>query len=156
MASVLAAAVLSACLSSPAAAQAPADEAAKAASEGRYEDAVGRFEAAVRLDPKNASLHLGLGLALQALKKYPQAAAALEEAAKLGPAAAAPHYSLALLYEAGASDPAAFSQPVSDAVRRRFRQKARQAWERYQRLEKDPKRLATALEHLERLREEPR
>lgn len=149
-------AVCLAVLPPPVRAQTPAEDATQAASEGRYADAVPKFEEAVRLEPKNASLRLGLGLAYQALRKYPQAAAALEAAAKLGPNAPAPFYSLGLLYEAAAGDPAAFGEPLDEAVRRRFRQKARQAWERFLRLEKDPKRLETAKEHLGRLREELR
>lgn len=140
----------------PARAQTPAEDATQAASEGRYAEAVPKFEEAVRLEPKNASLRLGLGLAYQALRKYAQAAAALEAAAKLGPSAPAPLYSLGLLYEAAAADPAAFGEAADEAVRRRFRLKARQAWERFMRLEKDPKRLETAKEHLARLREELR
>ncbi|TBR22643.1 tetratricopeptide repeat protein [bacterium] len=140
----------------PLQAQTPAEDARSAASEGRYADAAARFKEALRLEPKNASLHLGLGLALQALKDFPKAAAALEEAAKLGPDAPAPYYSLGLLYEAAASDPAAFGEPKTEAVQRRYRHKALKAWERFLKTEKDSKRLEAGRAHLERVKEELR
>jgi tetratricopeptide (TPR) repeat protein len=129
----------------------PAEEAKAMVAEGRYEAAVGRFEEALRADPKNASLHLGLGLALQSLKRYPEALEALEKASRLAPDSPDSFYSLALLYEAAATDPGLLAGPQDAGARRRFRRKARAAWEQVLRLSKDPKRAGTAKEHLARI-----
>lgn len=137
----------------PAHAQTAAEEATKLAGAGRYADAVQRFQEAVRQEPKNASLHLGLGLAYQALKDYAKAIHAVEAAVRLDPDAANPLYSLALLYEAAATDPAALQEQKTPAVQRRYWQKARQAWERFIGLEKDPQRRAVADGHLQHIKE---
>lgn len=136
-------------ISLPTCAQTPAESATQLAGDGRYADAVPKFVEAIRLEPKNASLRLGLGLAYQALQKYPEAVQALEAAVKLGPNSPEPHYSLALLYEAAAADPVILKENKTPVVQRRFWQKARQAWEKVVLSSKDPKRLATAKEHLE-------
>ena len=89
--------------------------------------------------------------ALQSLKKYPEALSELEQAARLAPGSADAHYSLGLLYEAAASDPALVGVAKSPAARTAFSRKAREAWERVARHAKDPKRAATAKEHLARI-----
>ncbi len=131
----------------------PAEEATKLAGDGRYADAVQKFVEAITRDPKNASLHLSLGLAYQSLKKYPEAAQALEKAAELNPTSPDPFYSLGLLYEAAATDPAPWKEPKTDAVRNRFWLKARKAWETFLGLTKDPKKAEIAKRHLERISE---
>lgn len=146
-------AVLALALLSRQAGASPAEEAKGLVAEGRYEAAVGRFAEALKADPKNASLHLGLGLALQSLKRYPEALDALEKAARFNPGSPDAFYSLALLYEAAATDPGLLAEPKDAGARRRFRQKARAAWEQVLRLGKDPKRAETAKEHLSRIAE---
>ena len=137
----------------PARAETPAEEATRLAGEGRFSEAAQRFEEAVRREPKNASLHLGLGLAYQSLQRFPEAVQALEKAARLEPGSAEPVYSLGLLYEAAAADPSILREPDTEALRRRFFQKARQAWDKVVRLSKDPKRVEVAKEHLGRILE---
>jgi tetratricopeptide (TPR) repeat protein len=56
------------------------------------------FSKAAALDPNFADAYLGLGLALLAEKKYPEAVAPLEKAVKLQPANPAGHYNLATAY----------------------------------------------------------
>jgi tetratricopeptide (TPR) repeat protein len=56
------------------------------------------FSKATELDPNFADAYLGLGMALLAEKKYPEAVAPLEKAVKLQPANPAGHYSLATAY----------------------------------------------------------
>ena len=129
--------------------QTPAEQATQLAGDARYADAVPKFQEAIRLEPKNASLRLGLGLAYQALEKYPEAVSALEAAAKLG--SHEPYYSLALLYEAAAADPLIMKETKTPGLQKRYWQKARQAWEKVVLLSKDDKRIATAKEHLERM-----
>lgn len=131
----------------------PAEEAKGLVAEGRYEAAVGRFREALKADPKNASLNLGLGLAFQSLKRYPEALAALEKASRLAPDSPDAYYSLALLYEAAAADPGLLGEPKDAGARRRWREKARAAWEQVLRVGKDPKRGETAKEHLARIAE---
>jgi tetratricopeptide (TPR) repeat protein len=132
----------------PIKAETPAEEATKSAGEGRYADAVQKFEEAIRGEPKNASLHLGLGLAYQSLRKYPEAFQALEKAARLGPDSLEAHYSLGLL-----CDPSIVRESKSDVVERRYWRKALEAWEKVIGLGKDPKRVDVAREHRERIKE---
>lgn len=135
------------------AAETPAEAATRASGEGRYQDAVTSFEEAVRLEPKNGSLHLGLGLAYQSVKRYRDAAGALEKAAELSPESADARYSLGLLYEAAAADPAIMGEPKTPEAAAKFQRKAVSAWEAVLRLTKDEKRLATAKGHLVKLKE---
>lgn len=131
----------------------PSEDAPQLASQGKFAEAVKKFEEAIRSDSKNASLFLGLGLAQQSLRKYPEAIQALEKAAKLAPNSADAFYSLGLLYEAAATDPSLLGEPKSDANQKRFWQMARQNWEQVVRSSKDIKRVATAKEHLNRISE---
>lgn len=135
------------------ASETPAEAATRAAGEGRYEDAVASFEEAVRLEPKNASLHLGLGLAYQSVKRYRDATLTLEKAAALAPESADARYSLGLLYEAAAADPAITGEPKTPASAAKLRRKAVSAWEAVLKLAKDEKRLAAAKSHLAKLKE---
>ncbi|MBI4425152.1 MAG: tetratricopeptide repeat protein [Elusimicrobia bacterium] len=147
------AASLAGALPSLRAAETAAEEATRLASAERFSEAVGKFEEAIRGEPENASLHLGLGLAHQSLRRYPEALRALERAAKLAPKSADPFYSLGLLYEAASAEPAIVEEPKTDAVRRGYREKAREAWKKVLRLAKDPQRLGVARGHLDRLAE---
>ncbi len=52
---------------------------------GRYEEARARFAEAAAADPKDATAHYQLGLALLALERWDEAAAALERALALAP-----------------------------------------------------------------------
>ena len=134
------------------AAESAAEEATRLVNEGRFEEALARFTEAIRGEPKNASLHLGLGLALQSLGRYPDAVQSLEKASKLAPASAEPFYSLALIFEAAAADPALLDGPnAPESTRRQYLQRARKAWEKVARLSKDGKRVEVAKEHLARL-----
>lgn len=131
----------------------PAEEAKALVGQERYADAVLKFQEALKGDPKNPSLHLGLGLAFQSLKKYGDAVTSVERAAKLSPDSPDAHYSLGLLYEAVATDPSVLGEPKSASVERKYWLKARTAWERVAKLSKDPKRVDVAKEHLTRIRE---
>lgn len=112
----------------------PGDEAIGLVNQGRFDEAIVKFQEAIKQDPKNSSLHLSLGLAYQSLRRYSEAIGAVEKAAKLAPKAPEPLYSLALLYEA-----------VDEL------HKARRTWEKYQKIEKDPTKLNSARAHLEKL-----
>lgn len=135
------------------AAETPAEEATQLAGEGRFEDAVSRFQEAIRREPKNSSLYLGLGLVYQSLQRYSEAIRALRKAAELAPKSPDPFYSLGLLYEAAAVNPMLLGNTAGDASPRRYRQKARAAWKNVVRLSKDPKRIVVAKEHLKRIEE---
>ena len=113
-----------------------------------------RFEEAIREDPKNAKLRLGLGLAYQELKRYKEAIKALEEAARLAPNLTEAHYSLGLLYESMAINPGLAEE--GKGARRGFWLKARQAWSAVRRLDKKPERQKAAKEHLDRIDDELR
>ncbi|MBI3297040.1 MAG: tetratricopeptide repeat protein [Elusimicrobia bacterium] len=137
-------------LSMPCAA-APADDAKQLVAQGRFADAARKFQEALAQDPKNASLHLSLGLAYQSAKSYPEAAASLERAAELAPGKAHAFYSLGLLYEAAAGDPSLLGEQKS--AQAKYWRKAREAWQRVVELAKDPKRVETAKQHLARIAE---
>ena len=64
----------------------------------KWEDAIPHFAAASKLDPNYASAFLGLGMSLNAVKRFPEAVAPLERYTKLAPNDAAGHYQLANAY----------------------------------------------------------
>ncbi|MBI5242978.1 MAG: tetratricopeptide repeat protein [Elusimicrobia bacterium] len=123
----------------------PAVEAADLVNAGRFEEAVAKYKGAIAKDPDNPGLHLSLGLACQSLKRYPEAIASIEKAASLNPRSPEPYYSLGLLYEAAGANPA--------VMNRQSLLKAKRAWSKAAGLEKDPKKLETAKQHLARILE---
>lgn len=148
-----------------------AQEAANLVNAGQYEKAVLKFKKAIKQDPKNASLHLSLGLTYQSLKQYLKAIRSIEKAAKLAPLSAEAHYSLALLYEAIALQPKSLMKSAANGegfegqiyvlgvgskksrgkkklVQRRYLLKAKSAWKEVLRLEKDERKLEVARKHL--------
>ncbi len=131
-----------------------AAQAVDLSNRGRPEEGAARFEEAIREDPKNAKLRLGLGLAYQELKRYKEAIKALEEAARLAPNLTEAHYSLGLLYESMAINPGLAEE--GKGARRGFWLKARQAWSAVRRLDKKPERQKAAKEHLDRIDDELR
>ena len=62
------------------------DSGVESFSAGRYDDAIREFSAALRLDPRSALSHYGLGLGLQAKGRTAEAVAALEDFIALAPA----------------------------------------------------------------------
>ena len=64
----------------------------------KWEDAIPHFAAASKLDPNYASAFLGLGMSLNAVKRFPEAVVPLERYTKLAPNDAAGHYQLANAY----------------------------------------------------------
>jgi tetratricopeptide (TPR) repeat protein len=71
-------------------------------SQGQFDSAIAKYQAAVQLQPENAELHHNLGNAYERKGSYAEAAAELRKAIGLKPAYAEAHMSLGLaLYEAG-------------------------------------------------------
>ncbi|MFH2204057.1 MAG: tetratricopeptide repeat protein [Elusimicrobiota bacterium] len=123
-----------------------AQEAANLVNQGSYSAAITKYQAAIGLEPDNASFHLSLGLVYQATKDYDRAIEEIARAIELDPKSLQAHYSHALLHEAKAF--AARDQGDSERQKRHLRI-ARKAWERYIRRETDPEKLKTAKKHLD-------
>lgn len=128
-----------------------AQEAADLVNAGRYEEAAAKYREAILLEPSNASFHLSLGLARQAVGGLEDAVRSIQRAVSLAPDDPRPHYSLALLHEARAVEA---RRRGDDAARRLELSSARTSWEKYARLEKNPERLKTAEKHLFTLNEQ--
>ena len=65
------------------------------AAAGRWDEALARFQSALRLAPGDADLHGNVGVALGTLGKYPEAVVALQAAIRLRPDLIAAHNNLA-------------------------------------------------------------
>lgn len=135
-----------------------ASEGAYLSNQGHFKQALGKFKRALKIDPENASLCLNLGLVYQKLKNYKKALSFLEKAAVLDPKSARVQYSLALLYEAVAVSPGIFEPGPSLPTRARpdadpseFWEKARVAWVKVIKLEKDASKRETARKHIKRI-----
>jgi tetratricopeptide (TPR) repeat protein len=122
-----------------------ADEAASLASKEQYQQALHRYNKALKLKPHNASLHLSVGLVYQSMEQYEDSIRSIETALSLSPEMPQAHYSLALLHEAQAIR-------AGDDGRKEKRIKhleaARASWTAYLRLEKDGEKKKTARKHI--------
>ena len=78
-----------------AAAQERYEQGLASARAGRNDEAIERFESAVRLDPSNAAAHFQLGNSLAIVGRYAAAGAAYREAIRLDPRDARPRLALA-------------------------------------------------------------
>jgi tetratricopeptide (TPR) repeat protein len=74
-------------------------EAAKLHEQGQYREALKQYEIAIKEDPKNADIQARYGLALQALKRFPEAVAAYDKAIALQPDVAAHYYYKGSVYD---------------------------------------------------------
>ncbi|HZI88290.1 MAG TPA: tetratricopeptide repeat protein [Pyrinomonadaceae bacterium] len=93
-----------------------AERAAKALTEGRYQEAVDEYKKAIELDRNSADLHHGLGLAYMKLSDRAKATEAFKEAIRLRPGWAEAHYDLGRAYhELGQYEAAASS--FEEAIR---------------------------------------
>ena len=81
------------------------------AAQGGYEKAIGVYQQAIALDPKNANPHNGLGIVYRGLGRTEEAIAAYQQAIALDPKNAVPHLSLASIYRK-VGDVAAYKQQV--------------------------------------------
>jgi tetratricopeptide (TPR) repeat protein len=64
----------------------------------RWDDAIGHFARAAKLDVSFSDAYLGLGASLLQLKRFPEAVSPLETAVKLEPRNPDAHYNLAMAY----------------------------------------------------------
>ena len=68
------------------------------AREGKYEQAIPHYRAAIKLDPHLSGIYLNLGLAYLKLERFPEAATAFEQAAKSDPSSFPVHVLLGMSY----------------------------------------------------------
>jgi len=125
-----------------------AKDAAALSNEGKHDDARQKFEAAVKLDSSNASLHLNLGFVYMKLKQHDKATSSLEAAVKLDGKLLAAHKALAFLYEEAAMQAPAPKVPKEDF------KKAQKEWAAVVELSTDPFEIDMAKKHLARIAEQ--
>jgi Flp pilus assembly protein TadD len=81
-----------------------------------FDAAISEFETAIKLSPRDATLHYDLGLALKLKDKLPEAMAEMRKAAELDPSQADAHYTLGVtLWQQG--DFAAAAEELRAAIR---------------------------------------
>lgn len=74
-------------------------KAAQLHEQGNYKEALKGYEEAIKQDPENGDLYARYGLALQALKRFPDAIAAYDKAIRFRPEAAAYYYYKGTVYD---------------------------------------------------------
>ncbi|MDD4005270.1 MAG: tetratricopeptide repeat protein [Elusimicrobiaceae bacterium] len=122
-----------------------AGEATRLSNEGKQEEAIAKFNEAIRLAPENASLYLNLGLVYQGMGRYADAVSSIEKAISLGERGVRTYATLAFGYEALA---VSTQPPLSP---RPYWDKARDAWTKVLSLETDPGKQHMARKHIDRI-----
>jgi len=101
---------------------------------GNYKMAMKKFNSSLKLNPQQAVVNSNLGFLYFDLARYREAIEKFEKAIAIDPNYPDPYYGLAIVYEKLVE-----------------KEEAIKSWEKYLTLSKDPRWIATAKEHLEKL-----